>query len=98
MNQADASGDFRLSDLGDPGPQMFDLDSKRLEEILLAASMTPAVADLLARFRRSCSEWLATVNVLDELIFMVDDQGLILRVNNVLEQWELGSVESEHRV
>ncbi len=94
MNQADASGDFRLLDLVDPGPQALDLDSRRLEELLLAASLTPAVADLLARFRRSCSEWMATVNVLDELIFMVDDQGLILRANNVLEQWGLGSVES----
>ncbi len=47
----------------------------------------------LERIEQVKLEWEATVDSLSQLIFLLDEQGHILRANRTLEIWNLGKVE-----
>ena len=77
-------------------PYGCEFDTLELEAQFLSAlnlpKSDPSTNELLNRLRRSSTEWRATVDALDELIFMVDKHGKILRTNRAVEHWGLGSV------
>lgn len=73
-------------------PDTHELEVEHLAALVYENRLGPSTEELLDRLRRSSSEWRATVDALDELIFMVDASGTILRTNRAFELWSLGSV------
>jgi signal transduction histidine kinase/DNA-binding response OmpR family regulator len=46
-----------------------------------------------AMMRQAKSEWETSVDAIDELVIVLNAEGLIMRVNRVMERWNLGKVE-----
>ncbi len=51
-----------------------------------------ALKDTLQRIERIKKEWESTADYLSELVFLIDNQGSVIRSNRAVESWHLGSV------
>ena len=63
---------------------------------VLAARVPQAVRDFNrnAAIQNAKQEWEGTVDALTSMVCMLDSNGLVMRANRVVEQWNLGSVGS----
>ena len=53
----------------------------------------PALKETFDKVERAKQEWESTVDALPELIFIINGNGRIIRVNRTIERWQLGSVK-----
>jgi PAS domain S-box-containing protein len=93
MRDQPVSGTTSLQTSSEHDFAMFSLSIQELESLYSAEE---PLKRLFERVERAKQEWEATADALPELVCLVNGEGSILRANQTVEAWNLGSVTAVH--